>query len=123
MPIRPPRLCSRCRTPHIGKDCPRCQPAIQAEKDERRGSSTERGYDAHWRHAAKAFLAQNPLCHYSRLMGRTAAAECVDHAIPPTGPDDPRFWDQANWRPSTIQHNSAKGRKTEAQYLASLGVS
>jgi 5-methylcytosine-specific restriction protein A len=47
MPTAPPRLC-RCGEVYVGK-CSACSRRKSRTQDERRGTSTERGYDADWR--------------------------------------------------------------------------
>jgi 5-methylcytosine-specific restriction protein A len=55
--------------------CETCHPVVRAESDQRRSSSTERGYGSHWRRVIRpAFLRANPLCC---LCG--ALAEVPDH--------------------------------------------
>lgn len=79
----------------------------------RGGSSTERGYGARWRRYSKWFLSQpeNQFCKL-HLDDRCAIlAECVDHINPPSGPDDPLFWDTSNHQPACIHCNSVKGHR------------
>ena len=47
MPTAPPRLC-RCGEVYVGR-CSACSRNKARRQDERRGTSTERGYDADWR--------------------------------------------------------------------------
>lgn len=86
--------------------------------DHARGSSNDRLYTWRWRKAALHFLLSNPLCFYCLKQGRTTAAKHVDHATPHKGNPD-LFWDRSNWRPACAHCNSAKGDRTEAQFLAS----
>ena len=78
--------------------------------DKQRGSSAERGYDARWQKYSKWFLKQpqNQICKL-HLPGCTLIAKCVDHIDPPSGPDDPKFWDKNNHQPACIRCNSVKG--------------
>lgn len=78
--------------------------------DDRRGSSTDRGYDYRWQRARAAFLLLNPLCVMCEAKGRTTAASVVDHIVPHKG-DEILFWDSANWQPlCRACHDSDKRR-------------
>lgn len=81
--------------------------------DKQRGSAYKRGYTKEWSRQAKAFLAlpNNQFCKL-RLKGCTGLAECPDHIIPVTGPDDPRFYDKTNWQASCNHCNRLKGNRT-----------
>ena len=63
-----------------------------------RPNSTRRGYGYRWEQYAKRFRSESEhaLCAMCLQAGRTTASECVDHIVPVTGPDDPRFWDRSN---------------------------
>lgn len=65
--------------------------------DERRGSSTERGYGAAWRRARLGHLAAHPLCVECECGGMIVAASVVDHVTPHRG-DMALFWDPNNWQ-------------------------
>jgi 5-methylcytosine-specific restriction protein A len=62
MPLAPRSICPKCRK---GTGCD-CREEGRKERqrwlDERRGSSTERGYDWTWRQFALRYLTENPLC-------------------------------------------------------------
>ena len=86
----------------------RC-PEHTRQQDRQRGSFRERGYDAGWDRASKAFRREYPLCGM-RPNGlppvmsqcydqrRTTPAYQVDHVVPPGG-DRVKFWDRAgNWQ-------------------------
>lgn len=73
----------------------------QAE-DERRQSSSSRGYGWRWQKARKAFLREHPFCaeHAQALAPWNTVpvpASVVDHIIPHNG-DEELFWDQSNWQ-------------------------
>lgn len=126
MPTRPLRPCAsqpRCRALTTERYCAACQESGQTkerEHDRRRGSSNDRGYTSRWRRYARQFLNENPLCHYCSLQGRTVASQCVDHATPPSRGGD--FWDADQHRAACLPCNSAKGNRTEGEYLAVLGT-
>ena len=73
-----------------------------------RGTPEERGYDHRWRTYAHAYLRQHPLCAICMERGQIEQAECVDHKIPVTGPDDPLFWDQNNHQALSKRCHSSK---------------
>lgn len=66
--------------------------------DERRGSSSERGYGARWQKVRKHFLKEFPLCAECERQGRLTAAAVVDHIVPHKGNKE-LFWDTRNWGP------------------------
>lgn len=99
--------------------CPTHQRRAVQSYDHRRGSPTARGYGWQWRQYAKSFLRLNPLCHYCAYLGRTTAAECVDHATPHKG-DERLLWQPDNHRAACIPCNSAKGDRDEQSYIATL---
>jgi 5-methylcytosine-specific restriction protein A len=70
------RHCGRCRKTHIGR-CPASVQAFEAK----RGTSSQRGYDARWRKLRAAFIAENPLCVFCQRDGRVTPAAVVDHIV------------------------------------------
>lgn len=81
--------------------------------DERRGSARERGYTVRWNKYSKAFLAMpgNQFCKLHLDAGCATVAQCVDHIDPPSGADDPKFWNSNNHQAACIHCNSVKGRR------------
>ncbi len=71
-----------------------------------RPSARQRGYDTRWDKARRTFLAEHPLCRMCEQMGRTTAAQVVDHIKPHRG-DNALFWDRANWQPLCKPHHDA----------------
>lgn len=69
------------------------------QEDQRRGSSTARGYNYRWQKARATFLKRHPLCMCSdcKQAGRVMAATVVDHITPHKGDQD-LFWDTSNWQ-------------------------
>ncbi len=87
MPSRAPSACRRPGCAGLVRDgvCSRCGPlhsARQAEHDERRGSSRQRGYDARWQRVRAMHLAAEPLCRMCVQAGRVTVASMVDHIMP-----------------------------------------
>jgi len=93
----------------------------QRDADARRGSASERGYDARWQKAAAAFKRLFPLCgmrpgnrepvmsrcHHE---GRATAAYQVDHVVPHRG-NQVLFWDSdGNWQSLCRQCGARKSR-------------
>ena len=101
MPIAAPKACGKpgCGAhalPGRGHCAAHDWQQRQAQ-DERRGTAHERGYDARWQRASKAFLAAHPLCAASKAAGSIEAADVVDHIVPHRG-DMRLFWDPGNWQ-------------------------
>ncbi len=90
MPSRPPN--ARGRINEV------IRKARVAADDRRRGSSSDRGYDANWAAARRAHLREHPLCRYCELLSspRITPASLVDHFWPHKG-DRELFWDQRFW--------------------------
>jgi 5-methylcytosine-specific restriction protein A len=87
---------------------------MQKETDRQRGTANQRGYTYRWGKYSKWFLQQpgNEICKL-RIDGRCKmVAECVDHIVPPVGPNDPLFWDPNNHQASCLVCNSIKGQRT-----------
>ena len=96
----------------------------QREHDERRGSSSSRGYNYQWQKARDQFLRENPICVEHAKLGRPVPAEVVDHIVAPKlkeareSGDAKRiaeanrlFWSRSNWQPMCkFCHDSVKQR-------------
>lgn len=91
-------------------------------RDRARGTARERGYDARWDRAARAWLRkpENAFCVYCEAEGRTAASECVDHFVPHKG-DRALFWDRSNWRASCLRCNTQKAIRDEGGFGRGTG--
>lgn len=76
----------------------RTRAETKREADGRRGSARARGYTSAWDRAAKAYLAEHPLCEYALAEDppRVVASTLVDHLYPHRGDAD-LFWDRGNW--------------------------
>lgn len=82
MATRAPRPCARPGCPELVTDDPRCpthRRARRRRQDDRRGSSTARGYGSRWQRIRKSLLARYPLCVMCQAEGRVEAATEVDH--------------------------------------------
>jgi 5-methylcytosine-specific restriction protein A len=91
MARKAPRPCSHPGCPNLvrgsGRFCPEHQAEEYRRQDARRGSSTERGYDAEWRAIRDRYLADHPICE---RCGRRRAT-VVHHIVRKRdgGGDDP----------------------------------
>ncbi len=93
MPVAPKSPCLHpgCRNLVSRGDkgrCPEHRKQHSKGIDQRRGTATERGYNARWGRFREMYLAEYPLC---AVCGR--GAQEVHHRVPVTGPDDPSFFD------------------------------
>ena len=97
-----PTLAQRpCSQPGCGvlTDAGRC-PAHKQQREQQRGSSTQRGYGYKWQVASKGFLRTHPLCQCPDCdegRKRVTVATIVDHIIPHRG-DMKLFWNRNNWQ-------------------------
>ena len=82
------------------------------EHDRSRGSSRDRGYDAHWDKARAAYLRKHPLCVMCGRAGRFVPAAVIDHVMPHRG-DRQMFWNEANWQPLCTSHHSSGKQRIE----------
>ena len=72
--------------------CPEHRKRYALAIDQRRGTATDRGYDARWGRFRVWYLRQHPLC----ACGCRGVAVEVHHLVPVSGPDDERFFDVTN---------------------------
>ena len=107
MPTRAPRLCRCGHRIASGVRCPcerREDAARKARFDQRRPSSSARGYDRSWEKARAEFLRRHPRCKCGD------PATLVDHIRPHRG-DQTLFWDKTNWEAMCVScHSGAKQR-------------
>lgn len=102
------RLCPGCgtRTRTPGR-CPACKRKHQRERDQLRGSSSQRGYGAAWRKLRAAVIQAQPYCTFCGHTGSTDNPLSVDHIKPRVegGTDDP-----SNLRVLCLAHNRRRPR-------------
>jgi 5-methylcytosine-specific restriction protein A len=73
-----------------------------ARTEAARPSAHKRGYTRRWAEYSRQRLREFPLCADTVREGASAhglrfvAADVTDHIRPPSGPDDPLFWDATN---------------------------
>ncbi len=91
----------------------------QLDTDQRRGTPTERGYDARWAAASRRVRAERPLCCCCQANGRIVPSALTDHIVPHRG-DAALFWDTANWQVLCHRcHNEVKAA-VEVRWLKGL---
>jgi len=121
MPQRPLKPCS---APQCGalvrgqRFCERHKDrAKQAARqhDQRRVSSTQRGYTYQWQKARAAYLLIHPLCVECQTGGKVRPATEVDHIIPHQG-DQELFWDESNWQGLCKPHHSEKTAREDGGF-------
>ena len=109
MPTEPKHICQRCRKVITGP-CPRCTKATRQVSDDRRGSSSKRGYGGRWKRERAAFIASDPknaCCAMCLKDGKVRPVYAVDHIIPHRG--DPRLmWDWKNYQSLCEHHHNVK---------------
>ncbi len=92
------------------------RPAHQAQRaadyEQRRGTASERGYDARWVRASDAFKSEHPLCLGCKAVGRVTPATLVDHVEPHRGDMD-KFWDVSMWQSSCRWHHDVVKKHLE----------
>ena len=117
MPSAPRKICRHpgcsvlTENTYCGQHEKKKQETLKTERikyDKERGTSSSRGYNYRWRKYSAQYRKDNPLCVMCEKEGRVALAECVDHIIPVSGPDDPLFWEPTNHQGLCIRHHSEK---------------
>lgn len=97
MPRRPPHPCQHPGCGVLvygaGSRCPAHAQQQQREQDQRRGSSTARGYGSDWQRLRRRKLRVDPLCEDCKEQGRATLAVEVHHKIRITERPDLRL----NW--------------------------
>lgn len=105
VPIRPRRPCTEPGCDELS-DCGLCA-AHRRERDRRRASSSERGYDRRWQQAASGYFARHPVCESDRGCTRPAT---VRHHIRRLV-DGGAKYDERNLQPLCDEcHNKLGGR-------------
>ena len=106
MPLKADRICT-CgkRVPYRTKCI--CNIVRRREYDDRRPTSTQRGYDGKWTKARAIFLLNNPLC---AMCGKPA--KVVDHIKPHRG-DKTIFWARTNWQSLCLHHHNSTKQSIE----------
>lgn len=118
MPMMPKRPCPVARCPVLGfcvtHQRPRVTQTAPRLYDDRRGSSTQRGYDRQWRKKRAEFLQRFPIC---RLCMRSRAV-LVDHIRPKVdgGTDD-----EYNLQPLCTRCHNIKTGKEKRRRVKGVG--
>lgn len=116
MPPRPLRPCKNLVCPKTTRSvsgyCEICEPDAllkkkieERQKDQKRGTAAQRGYDGRWRRERQEFLRatvlrqrlrEYPCCETCLANGKITQATVVDHIIPHRGNYE-LMWDRENW--------------------------
>ena len=87
--------------------CERHQRDYGRERDRKRPTAAQRGYDWHWAAYREAFMAQNPLCAECERNGRVSASAELDHITPRSVRPD-LFWSRSNHQALCLQCHREK---------------
>jgi 5-methylcytosine-specific restriction protein A len=125
MPPKIKRVCAHlgCHELTTEHYCPGCKEKYgkqdQRFYNQKRGSAARRGYGYKWSKESKRLQdrAENQFC-YIKGPNCNQFVECIDHIIPPNGPNDPMFKDPLNRAPACNWCNSVfKRDKTIKQLI------
>lgn len=113
------RPCAHVGCPELVKRgrCKNHELSNYKQDRDRRGTSSERGYDGRWAQYRRRFLQHHPLCKMCLDEDRVAPAVMVDHIVPVQSADDPLFWDTRNHQGLC---NPCNGKKTAADIKKGL---
>lgn len=113
MPYKLKRACNKVGCPELTHDryCDKHRKEYKRSLNVGRKTGSAAGYNARWRKARKYYLSQHPLCVHCKQIGRTTAANVVDHIIDHKG-DMAIFWDVTNWQSLCTFHHNSKTAKT-----------
>lgn len=114
MPYAPGKICAApgcaARVNSGQRWCERHKKSIPRQQNRRRKNAYQRGYTSRWQKYTAVFLSEpeHLFCAECERNGRTEASVSVDHIVPVSGPDDPKFWDRANHQALCIPCHSRK---------------
>lgn len=116
MPNSPPTCCPCGGRRQAGQPCNRCgrggKRQSRREHDQRRGSSTQRGYDYQWQQFQRRYLAEHPLCVDCETEGLVGAAAHVHH-VAKLRAEPSRKYDEDNLMPLCAAHHDRRTAKGE----------
>lgn len=92
------------------------QPTSKRLFDDRRGSSTKRGYGSRWQKTRKGYFNKHPLCVFCERIGFVTQATVLDHIKPHKG-DKKVFWTRDNWQGLCKHHHDSDKAKLEWAWL------
>ena len=81
MPISPPRICQKHKTPFTGQRCPTCTEAWKKhnKENDNRESAHKRGYNKTWQKVRDNKLKDHPYCERCMITGKVRSADLVHH--------------------------------------------
>jgi 5-methylcytosine-specific restriction protein A len=82
MPVGPGRTCGWPGCPRRTFDRDALCAVHRMQREARRGSAADRGYDAAWQEIRAVVLREEPFCRLCLAAGRRTASEHVDHIRP-----------------------------------------
>lgn len=103
MPVRPPTYRPQGQ---------RTRQEARAERDSRRGTAQQRGYDSRWEKAAAAYKRDHPCCTGCRAVGKVEKTAVVDHILPHKG-NPHLMWNVRNWQPACRFHHDVVKQRLE----------
>lgn len=122
MPSLAPKPCRHTACRALVRDgggyCLAHKREVKKQVEERRESSTKRGYGYKWQQAREVFLREHPLCECPECKAgelRVKASTVVDHIIPHKG-DMKLFWDRKNWQAMSKPCHDKKTAKEDGRW-------
>lgn len=104
------RPCLSCQKPQTnGPRCPACTQARAQQRDQRRGTRTERGYTNDWHRVAAQAIAEQPWCTNCGHSGSPDNPLTGDHILPKSKGGQPV---RENVRVLCRRCNSRRGDRT-----------
>jgi 5-methylcytosine-specific restriction protein A len=122
MPIAAAKPCRKQGCSALVRDgggyCQAHKREVKQQVEQRRESSTKRGYGYKWQQAREQFLREHPLCECPDCLAgqkRTIASSVVDHKIPHKG-DMKLFWDRSNWQAMSKRCHDSKTAREDGRW-------
>lgn len=113
MPTAAPKPCAHPRCSAVvergQRFCTTHTKATRKVYERNRGNATDRGYDAAWRRARAAYLAEHPLCCvcHAETPPRLTVATVVDHIVSIADAPHLRL-DASNLRAMCVRHHNQR---------------
>lgn len=113
--MRPWRVCAEpgCATLVRKGRCDVHEPHVPTPTKQERD---RKPYPWRWRKYSQAYRKTHPYCRPCEQAGRVTLSYAVDHIIPVSGPDDPRFWEPENHQPICHSCHSTKTNRQDGGF-------